>query len=413
MSHVRMTIDDHSRNTCIQSLLDDTSYHIEFNGHLTNHNKHAVVALSGLGASEKRIKSYYENYAKLTPYGFGLEPTKKSKHLITTKNWENFLGKRTSFSSYCDFFNERESELGTDALLKQYVPRLLSGWVGSLTHAAIHLGFALDVQHRWMMIEGLAYMAFSYVDCHPERACFRPKSQLTHPSPIDSLIYLADQWEKNSNEMKAWVEALVENKTCASAKAIHPELERSGTQYRIAKLLAEGHPLIYALPAWTQIQPSKATWEQLYYIVTLLYLATPGDFFILHLITSLYAMEQIAKRLSKKHEKDVIICFWIGILCILFSRGELSNKNKLETLHAQFNHTSDKHEFWMSEKNWEHIIEQAIDEEEEHNPKMVYVLRKQWKKSGYLRVYRTAASYFTRTPGLPDSFEREITEDLG
>src|SRR3990167_1891089 len=52
----------------IDDLLNDQSRHIEFNGHLTNHAKHAVVALYGLGASYKKIHDYYYHYATLTPY---------------------------------------------------------------------------------------------------------------------------------------------------------------------------------------------------------------------------------------------------------------------------------------------------------------------------------------------------------
>ncbi|GAB2685119.1 hypothetical protein [Nocardia thraciensis] len=37
----------------VSDLLDDRTHHIEFNGHLTNHVKHAVVALAAIGASEQ------------------------------------------------------------------------------------------------------------------------------------------------------------------------------------------------------------------------------------------------------------------------------------------------------------------------------------------------------------------------
>jgi hypothetical protein len=40
----------------VEQLLNDRTYHIEFNGHLSNHVKHAVIALAGLGASPQRIK---------------------------------------------------------------------------------------------------------------------------------------------------------------------------------------------------------------------------------------------------------------------------------------------------------------------------------------------------------------------
>ena len=88
----------------VDTLLNDDSFHIEFNGHLTNHNKHAVIALYRLGASADKIKDYYDNYARLTPYGYALEKPKPSKHNITAANWSSYLGMRTSFSAYVFFF---------------------------------------------------------------------------------------------------------------------------------------------------------------------------------------------------------------------------------------------------------------------------------------------------------------------
>ena len=57
-----------------------------------------------------------------------------------------------------------------ERLLREYVHTLLPGCVGSLMHGTIHLGWALDSGNRWMIIEGLAYMAFSYLSCNPDKA---------------------------------------------------------------------------------------------------------------------------------------------------------------------------------------------------------------------------------------------------
>ena len=51
-----------------------------------------------------------------------------------------------------------------------YWPAALAGSAFLVAHATIHLGWALDAKSRWMAIEGLAYLAFSYVSGHPERA---------------------------------------------------------------------------------------------------------------------------------------------------------------------------------------------------------------------------------------------------
>lgn len=394
-----------------EQLLNDRSYHIEFNGHLTNHVKHAVVALAGLGAPAERIRDYYDTYARLTPYGYGLEPPKPSKHVVSESNWSQFVGQRTSFSSYCDFFDRLEKELGMDELLRRYVPLLLPGWVGAFTHATIHLGWALDAGNRWMAIEGLAYLAFSYVSCHPERASSRPGSLFEgDTTAVDSLLRISRAWEEDDGALARWTEALLEDTRGEAAAAIHPELARSGLQYRIARLLQEGHPLIYDTPPWVRRQDVATSWEQLYYAVTLLYLARPGDFVLLHLITSLHAMEQIAERLPVERHRDVVTWFWTGMLCVVFAERKFPRAEKLAALHAVFADAVDAVGDPVHDRSWRQVVARAIAEEEEHNPKLVYVLRRVWHRTGGASVHRAAAAQFTATPELPPSFEEPPTE---
>lgn len=396
-------------STLIDALLSDQAYHIEFNGHLTNHVKHAVVALAGLGASPQKIKAFYDNYARLTPYGYGLEPPRASVHDISETNWDRFLGQRTSFSAYCAFFDRQENKLGLATLLKQYVPRLLPGWAGAFTHATIHLGWGLDAQSRWMVIEGLAYMAFTYVSCFPERAV-PSGGNADDRQAMDSLLRIAGVWENNHDALKHWVGALLNDTGCENAAGIHPELARSGLQYRIARLLQEGHPLIYQTPAWIDEQEMSASWEELYYAVTLLYLAKPGDFILLHLITSLHAMEKIAEHLPDDEKKNAIKCFWIGMLCIVFSDAAFPKRSKLAALHLTYKEAVDVAEHPAWQRDWEQIVARAVEEEEEHNPKLVYVLQLMWKRTGGRSIYRSAAAQFTATPALPPSFETPPTE---
>lgn len=395
-----------SRKGLVNTLLNDQSYHIEFNGHLTNHNKHAVIALYRLGASKKRIKEYYESYALKTPYGFGLESAKPSKYVITHNNWKHYLGKRTSFSSYCNFFDRQERKLGTNRVLAKYLPTLLSGWVGSFTHATIHLGWALDISNRWMIIEGLAYMAFSYVSCHPEKSAATNDSYLTNNLPIEDLLYISGIWEKNTNILHDWVEEVVVQNH--HDKNLHPELIRSGLQYRIAKLFLQGHPLIYLTPAWLNNQHLSEIWESLYFITALLYMAEPGDFIILHLITSLHAMEQIANFLPVRQQRYTIQCFWIGMLGILFSRATFPSQTALHKIYLKYKDAFDVGDDAIPK--WCEIVDKSIQEDEEHNPKMVYVLQRVWKKFGCRTIFRDAASNFTTTPQLPKSFELAPTE---
>ncbi|MEW9553341.1 questin oxidase family protein [Nonomuraea sp. NPDC050783] len=400
------------REEVIDALLDDRTYHIEFNGHLTNHAKHAVVALAGLGVPAADIKAYYDAYAKLTSYGFGLEAPKPDRHLITERNWREHLGQRTSFWSYCDFFDRRERELGLEEVLRRYVPELLPGWTGSFTHATIHLGWALDVGHRWMAIEGLAYLAFSYSTCHPERA--RPPRE--DGAPVDSLLRLAGVWDEHRDELTHWVAGILADTSPVEDGRIHPELLRSGLQFRIARTLSEGHPLFYDTPAWTGNDTWNDTWEPLYYAVSLLYLSRPGDFVLLHLITSLYAVERIAERLPAEQRREAVVCFWIGLLGTVFSGGDFPHRAKLAALHRIFSEATDESPAESPAESpgrdagdWDTIVGRAVLEEEEHNPKLVYVLRRVWERSGRRSIYRVAAGQFTATPELPPSFDEPPT----
>ena len=47
----------------VAQLLSDRSKHIEFGGFLTNHVKHAVVALHGLDAPAGKIQHYWDECA--------------------------------------------------------------------------------------------------------------------------------------------------------------------------------------------------------------------------------------------------------------------------------------------------------------------------------------------------------------
>ena len=396
-----MFTDEKNTSEIVETLLNDQSFHIEFNGFLSNHVKHAVVALNGLGASPKMIKEYRDTYVECTTYGYGLEPPRPSEHTITQDNWQVHFGKHCSFTSYCQFFDQKEKELGMKRMLEEYVPSLLPGCVGALMHGTIHLGWALDSGNRWMIIEGMAYMAFSYVPCHSEKTFPATRGPVADNSVLDSLLGIADAWDADREALRGWLETTLADEKYGASAGFHPELAATGAQYNIAKVLAEGHPLIHATPAWIGDQDMPTIWEQLYEAVTLLYMTKPGDFFILHLITSLHAMEQITNRIPVDQQKHAIKCYWTAMLGVIFSFGEFPIRAKLEALHSQYKDAIDDDGGLTEGQEWEQIVALALTEKEEHNPKLVYVQRLMWKRFGHRSIFRVAAGNFTTTPEVP------------
>ena len=89
------------------------------------------------------------------------------------------------------------------------------------------------------------------------------------------------------------------------------------------------------------------------------------------------------------------------MLGVIFSEGEVPTRTTLEALHSKYKDAVDHEENPMEGKEWEHIVARALIEEEEHNPKLVYVQRLLWKRFGHRSLFRIAASHFITTPEVP------------
>ncbi len=387
----------------VADLLDDRSHHIEFNGHLTNHVKHAVVALAGLGAPEALIRDYYKNYAQLTAYGFPLEPARSSPGVIYSGNWREFLGQRAHFAAYCGFFDAEIARLGTTATVAHYAPELLRGWIGAFTHAAIHLGWAVWAEHPGMIAEALAYLAFSFVPVVDEAR--RPAGS-AEPGPWDSLLALSRSWA-HDDAFGATVRSVISDTDAVTQ--LHPELNRSGLQARVAAVAHSGIGELASRSRWAATFSADARQAGVRRAITLLYLAQPGDFVVLHLITSLFAVEVVARTLdSEQATARLYDLYWAGARIILAAERKIPRPDKLREL-AELFPANDRDHSDSAAAEFGVIARRSWLEEEEHNPKLVFVLRQWWNERGW-NGYRHAAGQFTRTPELPPSFAEPPTE---
>ena len=179
-------------------------------------------------------------------------------------------------------------------------------------------------------------------------------------SVLESFLRIADAWESDREALHGWLEATLADDKYEASTGFHPELAVTGTQFNVAKVLAEGHPLIHETPAWMEEQDMATIWEGLYEAVTLLFMTKPGDFLILHLITSLHAMEQIANRIPVDQQKSAIKCYWTAMLAVIFSSGEVPTRATLEALYSQYQDAVDHEESPMEGEEWEHIVARAL-----------------------------------------------------
>jgi hypothetical protein len=98
------------------------------------------------------------------------------------------------------------------------------------------------------------------------------------------------------------------------------------------------------------------------------------------------------------------------MLGVVLAEQLFPKADKLATLHRSFEGRVDPADGWPAEE-WRQLAVRARLEEEEHNPKLVYVLRALWLRAGRPSYCRSAAGQFTRTPALPPSFELPPAED--
>lgn len=151
-----------------QRLLADRTYDIEFNGYLSNHAKHAIVALDRLEAPDVRIQEYWDQYTLSTPYGISLhklETPWDSAEPASAEDWETWRGKKVGWQEMVKFLDEQNKN--SNDLVTEYAPDLLGGIAGALTHGIIHLGWGVDAESPWMIQEGLAYLNFCYLPASP------------------------------------------------------------------------------------------------------------------------------------------------------------------------------------------------------------------------------------------------------
>ena len=86
------------------------------------------------------------------------------------------------------------------------------------------------------------------------------------------------------------------------------------------------------------------------------------------------------------------------MLAVIFSGGEVPTRATLEALHSKYKDAVDPDGNPTEGQDWERIVARAVIEEEEHNPKLVYVQRILWNRFGHRSLFRIAASNFTTTP---------------
>lgn len=383
------------------NLLRDATFDIEFKGYLSNHAKHAIIALEGLQATPERVQEYWDTYTHLTPYNLPLHRVEwNGVDPCTPVQWDEWRGKKVHWPQQVAFMNTELKQRfagDTDALVREYAtPSLLQGQAGALTHGIIHLGWAIDAGSSWMISEGLAYLNFCHLGVDDSKLETNVH-ELEHENRLwESLVRVAKTFEEE-NLRDEWVQ----KSKMSHDETFHPELVVAGFQWQLSKVLHDAHPVATQLPGWIQTTPLESLWENLYKDVVKLYLATRdengnGSFLILHAITSLWGLEHTVRLIDKESVSRHALGHYYSMLVCLLATSGFPALSTLEKARVDFEADNEK-------MNWDLIVKRGIAEIEEHNIKLVYVSRELWRRYGRWGGFSEASKSFTLTPNIGPS----------
>jgi len=127
-----------------------------YQGVLANHLPMALVAMEGIGATLEQAENFIKTYRdKLEIVG--------TEHWdITNSNWKEFLGDRSAYLSYFNYFQMSIKEKGIETTLGSHLDSLMPGICASAFHCLIRLGLALKAQNKKEIAIALAFFATEY-----------------------------------------------------------------------------------------------------------------------------------------------------------------------------------------------------------------------------------------------------------
>lgn len=180
-------------------------------------------------------------------------------------------------------------------------------------------------------------------------------------------------------------------------------------------MFEEAHPIAIDLPTWMTTVHISKLYEELYRTVTYLYLTTRdenghGNFLLLHMITSLWALEhtldvvddRFAREAKESLTRGAIAQWFANLICFASAGGGgFPRVSALQEIQCGQLDTMKK---VPTDLDWSNVVDLALKQTVEHSIKLVYVSRELWNRYESLHGYFAAANSFTTTPDIgPDT----------
>ncbi|MDY0745909.1 questin oxidase family protein [Paucibacter sp. R3-3] len=268
----------------------------EYGGGLANHLPMALDALQKLGASGERLRAFYDSQA---PHiGSDIDP---------------------AFAALAAEFRRQLDREGADTVLRRALPRLLPGVAAAAFHGVIRTAHALRAGSRAELARGLAYWSWRH-------------RVLDAPDRPAALLDF-DEW---------------------SARLRAADEHLAGRMITSRMVLATQTPSYLALGA--ALAPQADPLRALAGLAVETYLRS-RDFTVLHLVTGLHALRQLAPWLPPASELQPVL---VGAFTAAYLAAQPRSVDSSS-----------------SQRDWPAVIAAAIASDNEHTIKLVHACREE------------------------------------
>ncbi|MCI5072585.1 questin oxidase family protein [bacterium] len=298
----------------------NAQYSTYYKTQLYTHTPMALLALKEMGASDKRLESFYQKSAAK------LRAKSASSLKIASDNWREHLGNHEYETAYVQFFKTEMQHLGQDKMIAHYFDQLMPGVAAAAFHPLIRLFYAVRFNIKEEIVISLASWATSYLDLGLD-------SKLTNT--VSMLDLLKRFREQDFNQGK---------------KIVAPNIAQ-----RMA--IVAHNPMFKDLSAqlfYDDLEASKLESALLWLF------SQNNNFTLLHAITSHHAFEALQKFSAKP--KIARILMWKALLA-----AYLSTTGSIE---VDFDWQYPDMKF----PDWPKLTAKAIQSNEEHVIKLVHIL---------------------------------------
>ncbi|XP_060080559.1 uncharacterized protein LOC132559908 [Ylistrum balloti] len=352
-------------------------YFIEYNGFMSNHMAHGIVALKDLGASQKKIAEF------AIWCGQDLESPDHPDHTdenpnvlpVSEESLQELRGKRISFYGIRNAYIDKLKVHGSlEDIIKAEFPKLIRGLGCVAFHGLIQLGYGFHVKHGTVVCEGLAYLHHSCAVLTIDDR--KTENNIANFGTGDmAILDLLQEMRADTSLRQNMLDgALVIKKTgrflgsgfsnrfSALTENCGDVLLKYANRLRIPQATSSSKDAEFLL--------RLSDWLIDQAIVVYAISERPNDFFLLHGVTSSWSLRQIIPCLNPVDAMDALRTF---TCCLLATYLTVDAPALIPTTVAAT----------VNENTWREIIDtllaRDLDSHEEHLLKLVQVCYLQWK----------------------------------